>query len=99
MTIKSVKKKLEENSIDLTGPDGNADQLLALTRRLAKQLELDANEIMTRMTSGDYENLVAVFEEEFGEYITIYRQKNSRNPPCNWGSAQNGYLRTDEVNQ
>jgi len=66
MTIKSIE-------IDLTGPNGNAFALLGMAKKFAKQLGKDVEDIQTRMTSGDYENLVKVFEEEFGDFVTLYR--------------------------
>jgi hypothetical protein len=59
--------------IDLTGPDGNAYALMGYTKRFAKQLDRDADAIIAEMTSGDYENLLEVFEREFGEFVTLYR--------------------------
>ena len=59
--------------IDLTGPQGNAFWLIGYARDLAKQLDRDPEDISTRMKSGDYENVVKIFEEEFGDYVTLYR--------------------------
>ena len=59
--------------IDLTGPQGNAFYLLGTAKNLAKQLDLDGNEIMKEMMSGDYENLLQVFDENFGSVVTLYR--------------------------
>ena len=74
MTIKSVKELRGQGiHIDLTGPEGNAFCLLGLARNLAKQLDRDVEDIHKRMTSGDYENLITVFEEEFGDLVTLYR--------------------------
>lgn len=72
MTIKSRKqnKKLE---IDLSGPQGNTFVLLGYAQRLAKQLNKDFNTIKTEMVSGNYDNLVKVFDREFGDYVTLYR--------------------------
>jgi hypothetical protein len=39
----------------------------------AKELNLDANEIITNMKSGDYENLVKVFDENFGDFCILER--------------------------
>lgn len=69
-------KKKKENSrieIDLTGPDGNAFVLLGKASNLAKQLGLDQKAIQAEMMSGDYENLVKVFDNHFGEFVTLYR--------------------------
>lgn len=57
--------------IDISGSKGNAFFLLGQAKILAKQLEKDADDIQARMTSGDYENLLDVFESEFGDYVTL----------------------------
>ena len=74
MTIKS-RKELEPRGIeiDLSGPEGNAFYLIGAARNLAKQLGKDGKAITERMIAGDYENLLAVFEEEFGDVVTLYR--------------------------
>lgn len=59
--------------VDLSGPDGNAYCLLALASRMGKVLGKDTADIHKRMTSGDYENLLAVFQKEFGKHITLLR--------------------------
>ena len=71
--IKSIKEKPAERFIDLTGPDGNAYVLLGYASNYAKQLGLDPKEIQTEMTMDDYDNLVDVFNEYFGSFITLYR--------------------------
>lgn len=63
------KRTPKENIIDLTGPDGNAFALLGYAKNLAKQLDLNYDIIRTEMTSGDYENLIQVFDKYFGEYV------------------------------
>ena len=73
MAIKSKSENYRDLVIDLTGPDGNAFALMGYARNLSKQLGLDFNKIQTEMTSGDYENLIEVFEENFGEFVTLYR--------------------------
>ena len=73
MAIKSKSEMPSEISIDLTGPDGNAFALMGYAMKLSRQLDLDFNKIQTEMTSGDYENLLEVFEENFGEFVTLYR--------------------------
>ena len=71
----AIKNKVSRSTIeiDLTGPDGNAFVLIGTASRLAKQLGLDADEIKTEMMSGDYENLIKVFDKHFGEFVTLYR--------------------------
>jgi hypothetical protein len=59
--------------IDLTGPQGNAFFLIAQADRYARQLGLDGNAIITEMRSGNYENLVQVFDCYFGNYVILER--------------------------
>jgi len=71
--IKYKKMKTGPVEIDLTGPDGNAYNLIAIAGRLAKQLDLNKKKIQSEMMSGDYENLIKVFDSYFGEFVTLYR--------------------------
>jgi hypothetical protein len=74
MTIKAKEKLYTRKiAIDLTGPQGNAFVLLAYAKQFARQLGKDASSIITKMKSGDYENLVEVFDDEFGDYVDIYK--------------------------
>jgi hypothetical protein len=59
--------------IDLSGPDGNAYSLMAYATKFAKQLNLDGNAIVTEMMTGDYENLLQVFDKHFGSYVILER--------------------------
>lgn len=72
MAIKS-REEMPRLSIDLSGPDGNAFVLLGYARTLSKQLGLDNKSISEEMRSGDYENLVNVFDKYFGDYVDLYR--------------------------
>jgi hypothetical protein len=67
------KRENSEMVIDLTGPDGNAYALLAYAKRFAQQFDLDFNQIKDEMTSGDYENLIQVFDDYFGEIVILER--------------------------
>ena len=58
-------------TIDLSGPDGNAYALMGAARNLAQQLKKDGEKITEEMMSGDYENLLAVFEKNFGHTVTL----------------------------
>jgi alanine-alpha-ketoisovalerate/valine-pyruvate aminotransferase len=72
--IKSKKSKGIE--IDLTGPQGNAYFLLGTASKLGRQLGLDTDEIgviLRNMRSSDYENLINVFDRNFGNIVTLYR--------------------------
>ena len=59
--------------IDLTGPDGNAFALMAYADRFARQLGLDSVTIKAEMREGDYENLIKVFDEWFGDFVILER--------------------------
>jgi|TARA_B100000929_G_scaffold230158_1_gene186538 hypothetical protein len=72
MTIRA-KRETGERVIDLTGPAGNAFNLMGVAQNLARQLDWNAEEIITEMKSGDYENLVEVFDSYFGDYVVLER--------------------------
>ena len=72
MTIRA-KQPVSEIVLDLTGPDGNAFNLIGTASRLAKQLGLDKDAIQKEMMNGNYENLINVFDKHFGEFVTLYR--------------------------
>jgi hypothetical protein len=67
------KRESDFTVIDLTGPDGNAFALMAYARRFGKQLELDWKSIIEEMKSGDYENLIKVFDKHFGDFVILER--------------------------
>ena len=67
------KQPQREIIIDLTGPDGNAFALMGYAMRFAKQLGKDGKAITNEMMSGDYENLINVFEREFGDFVILER--------------------------
>jgi hypothetical protein len=60
-------------TIDLSGPDGNAFALMGNAKRFARQLGLDGNKIINEMKSGDYENLLSVFDKYFSDYVILER--------------------------
>jgi len=62
--------------IDLTGPDGNAFVLMGKAKGFAKQLGMSgakAERIVYEMQSGDYENLINVFDKHFGDFVILER--------------------------
>ena len=67
------KPKSKGIEIDLTGPEGNAFFLLGMAKKLATQLDFPQQFILNEMMSGDYENLVKVFDKYFGSVVTLYR--------------------------
>tara|TARA_B100001142_G_scaffold326169_1_gene381131 strand:+ start:379 stop:597 length:219 start_codon:yes stop_codon:yes gene_type:complete len=71
--IREKREKYDFTVIDLTGPDGNAFALMAYARRFGKQLDLDWKSIIEEMRSGDYENLIKVFDKHFGDFVILER--------------------------
>ena len=70
-----IKKKVNSGKIeiDLTGPQGNAFYILGVAQNLCKQVGIDSKPILDEMRSGDYENLIEVFDKKFGSVVTMYR--------------------------
>lgn len=74
-----IQKQSRKQVIDLNGPQGNAFYLLGSAKQFHKDLtrfgiELPSIEsIQSEMTSGDYENLILVFDKYFGNYIDLER--------------------------
>lgn len=74
MTIKSIEEKpCRKIEIDLSSPEGNAFVLMAYAKQYAKQMQKDGNAIIKEMMSGNYENLINVFDREFGDFVTLYK--------------------------
>ena len=74
MTIKSVKEKKGKIEINLTGPDGNAFALMSYVRQLSRPVGLEAKPIIAEMTEAkDYDELVNIFDNYFGDFVTIYK--------------------------
>ena len=61
--------------IDLTGPDGNAYALMAYAKRFATQLKWKDKgaALINEMMEGDYEHLLEVFDNAFGEFVILER--------------------------
>ena len=71
MAIK--QKPHRKMEIDISGPRGTAYYLLGTAKAFAKELGLDEEAIQEEMRSGDYENLITVFDKHFGEYVDLVR--------------------------
>ena len=67
------KSKTNEIIIDLNGPQGNAFVLLGTAKDFCHQLDLDWEVVHREMTSGDYENLIQVFDNYFGSFVILER--------------------------
>jgi hypothetical protein len=70
-----IKEKPKSNGIeiDLTGPQGNAFYILGVAKSLCKQLDFNESFVLNEMKSGDYDNLIEVFDKKFGSVVTMYR--------------------------
>tara|TARA_B110000977_G_scaffold161641_1_gene206693 strand:+ start:141 stop:365 length:225 start_codon:yes stop_codon:yes gene_type:complete len=68
-----IRQKDRTLVIDLDGPDGNAYVLLGTAKRFARQLGLDEQKVSEEMRSGDYENLLEVFDGYFGDFVVLER--------------------------
>lgn len=73
MAIIEKKERNERIIVDLTGPQGNAFWLIGYAKTLGKQLGYNLEEIEDEMTSGDYENLIEVFDKYFGDFVDLER--------------------------
>jgi hypothetical protein len=74
MAIKSrTELPIEKRKIDLQGPEGNAFVLLGIARSYCKTLDLDFDKVSSEMTSGEYDNLITVFDNYFGDYVDLYK--------------------------
>lgn len=70
---KDTRTKIE---IYLKSPQGNAFYLIGAARQYGKQLEFSEEEIdsiIENMMSGDFENLIHVFDNNFGDYIDLIK--------------------------
>jgi hypothetical protein len=63
----------EAIEINLTGPEGNAFSLLSVAKDLAHINKFSWDKIYTEMTKSDYENLIQVMDNYFGDQIILQR--------------------------
>ena len=68
-----VEKIDRPTVIDLTGPQGNAFYLMGFAQKNARKFGHDKDAVLAEMKSGDYENLVQVFDNYFGDYVILER--------------------------
>jgi len=62
--------------IDLSGPDGNAYVLMAYARDIGRRIGYSEEKIKAIhkvMMMSNYEGLVHTFNDQFNEYVIIYR--------------------------
>ena len=71
------KQKSDKIVIDLDGPEGNAYNLIGVANNLMRRgfgrnaLGRDIADVLKEMTSGDYNNLVKVFDKHFGDMVIL----------------------------
>ena len=73
MAIIKKQPRTEKIEIDITGSQGNAFVIMGYAKQYAKQLGMDSKPIIDEMMSGDYENLLEVFDKHFGDYVDLAR--------------------------
>ena len=69
MGIKKPNNK--KCTINIDGPSGNAWALMGQATYLAKQMGLNKKKILDDMMSGDYLNLLRVFDKNFGAVVDL----------------------------
>ena len=60
--------------IDISGPDGNVFAIMGAYKNYARQLKHSRQhqeKIIEEMMSGDYDNVLDIFERELGTVITL----------------------------
>ena len=71
------KQKSDKIIIDLDGPEGNAYNLIGVANNLMRKgfgrnaYDRNIAEVLKEMTSGDYNNLVKVFDKHFGDMVIL----------------------------
>lgn len=73
MAILKKQPRVGKIEIDITGSQGNAFVIMGYAQQYAKQLGMNSKPIIDEMMSGDYENLLEVFDKHFGDYVDLVR--------------------------
>jgi hypothetical protein len=71
--IEREEYEVPEIVIDLAGPQGNAFALIAMANNFCKQLGKDPDPVLKAMQESDYDNLIEVFDREFGSFVTLVK--------------------------
>jgi len=73
--IRNKQKNTGPIVIDLTGPDGNAYALMAYAKKFATQLgwKDKGAALINEMMEDDYEHLLEVFDNAFGDFVILER--------------------------
>ena len=75
--------------IDLQGSQGNAFALMAVADDFLRQMKRrdEFNAMRTEMMSGDYNNLLRVFQTKFGDLVEFYNAPTDYEPPIGSNST------------
>lgn len=67
--------------IDLQGPQGNAFALMAYAEDFLRQMGRrdEFRQMRTDMMSGDYNNLLRIFEDNFSDYVELINKPGEDN--------------------
>ena len=68
--------------IDIDGPQGNAYALMGIAKSTGEQLGFSSeknSQIFNEMMSGDYNNLLLVFMNNFGQYYKLVNKSKENN--------------------
>ena len=76
------KNSTDKPVINLDGPDGNVFALMGYAKNWARDLGLDANQIIAEMMESDYPNALGVIEKHFGDFV-IFETENQHLLPLN----------------
>ena len=73
--IRNKQKNTGPIVIDLTGPDGNAYALMGYAKKFATQLgwKDKGAALINEMMEDDYEHLLEVFDNAFGDFVILER--------------------------
>jgi hypothetical protein len=66
-----LKLKNKKITIDLDGPQGNTFALMGYALTLSRSFQLNGNTIIDEMKSGDYLNVLKVFDDNFGDFVVL----------------------------
>ena len=69
--IRAKQERTGPIVVDLTGPDGNAFALMAYAERFSRDLGFKSP--VDEMREGDYEHLLEVFDNNFGDFVILER--------------------------
>ena len=71
-----LKLKNKKITIDLDGPQGNTFALMGYALTLSRSFQLNGNTIIDEMKSGDYLNVLKVFDDNFGDFVVLQTENS-----------------------